>query len=66
MHIYYKRTQLLFTSFTVSATNSNPATGLFSFRNVDDLEILNAIFRVKSMAIGLTEARSNFLYSSYH
>jgi Reverse transcriptase (RNA-dependent DNA polymerase) len=31
------------------AYDSNPTTGLFSFRNVDDLEVLNAISRVKAM-----------------
>jgi hypothetical protein len=33
--------------------NSKPTTGLFSFRKVDYLEILNAISRLKSMAFGL-------------
>jgi hypothetical protein len=35
------------------AYDFNPTTELFSFRNVDDLEVLNAISHVKSMATGL-------------
>jgi hypothetical protein len=35
------------------AYDSNPITELFSFRNVDDLEVLNAISRVKFMVTGL-------------
>jgi hypothetical protein len=35
------------------AYNFNPTTGLYSFRNVDALKVLNAISRVKSIATGL-------------